>query len=340
MTDESTVSASFTTGGEPPRVIDARMSLGAAGLSDLFPEGPAFRRSLISYGVLLTLSAFVATFGLLQDSVASIIGAMVIAPLGGAILAMSGALVTGRTRWQAISLTQILISAVWVTGIAFLISLILPNLLALNPSLEARTQPNLLDLGIALAAGAAGAWVAARRTGSDALPGVAIAVALVPPLATAGICLELGRWDDAAGALLLFATNIAAILVIAALVFIASGAAVRPENAAERRRMRNGLIVSLFALAIITVPLIWGGVQNVVAATAALQGAPIVNTWIGERDLRVVAYSIDGDVITLAMIGSAPPDDVDALATSLSATLGRPVDVTIDFTVQTRIESD
>jgi hypothetical protein len=104
--------------------------------------------------------------------------------------------------------------------------------------------------------------------------------------------------------------------------------------------MRNGLIVSLFALAIITVPLIWGGVQNVVAATAALQGAPIVNTWIGERDLRVVAYSIDGDVITLAMIGSAPPDDVDALATSLSATLGRPVDVTIDFTVQTRIESD
>lgn len=61
-------------------LVDARMSLGAAGLDDLFPDGPALRQSLITYAVLLTLAGLVATFGLFQDSVASIIGAMVIAP--------------------------------------------------------------------------------------------------------------------------------------------------------------------------------------------------------------------------------------------------------------------
>ena len=108
-----------------PTLVDARMSLGAADLDDLFPEGEAFRRSLRTYVVLLTLAALVATFGLFQDSVASIIGAMVIAPLGGAILAISGALVTGRTRWQTISLLQVLLSAGWVVVIGFVVSLVM-----------------------------------------------------------------------------------------------------------------------------------------------------------------------------------------------------------------------
>ena len=84
----------------PSGLVDGRMSLGAAELDDLFPSGEAYRRSTVTYWVLLVLAAFVAAFGLFQDSTASIIGAMVIAPLGGAILAIAAALVTGRTQWQ------------------------------------------------------------------------------------------------------------------------------------------------------------------------------------------------------------------------------------------------
>ena len=87
----------------------------------------------------------------------------------------------------------------------------------------ARTAPGLLDLGVALAAGAAGGYVLARPEANSALPGVGIAVALVPPLGTVGICFEVGRNDLAEGALLLFVTNFACIVLAAALVFIVVG---------------------------------------------------------------------------------------------------------------------
>ena len=122
---------------------------------------------------------------------ASIIGAMVVAPLGGTIMAFAGALVTARFRWQTITFVQVVAGALLVVGIGFGVSFLILDLFVLTPSIDARTAPGLFDLGVALAAGAAGAYVAVRRTGSDALPGVAIAVSLVPPLA-AGICLELG----------------------------------------------------------------------------------------------------------------------------------------------------
>ena len=322
-----------------PTLVDARMSLGAADLDDLFPEGEAFRRSLRTYTVLLTLAALVATFGLFQDSVASIIGAMVIAPLGGAILAISGALVTGRTRWQTISLLQVLLSAGWVVVIGFVVSLVMPDLLTLTPALDARTEPGLLDLGVALAAGAAGAYVAVHRTGSDALPGVAIAVSLVPPLATVGVCLELGRYDDAAGALLLFTTNFAAIVVVGCIVFALAGARPHPDQANEARRLRVGFAVAVVALVLIALPLAWGAVETVEAQATALEGAPVVESWIGDRDLVVTDYTIEGDRIQLFLAGSNAPTDVPELADQLAATLGHTVDLTVEWVPRIRVEA-
>jgi uncharacterized hydrophobic protein (TIGR00271 family) len=321
-----------------PDVVDARMSLASATLDDLFPEGEAFRQSLISYTVLLSLAGLVATFGLFQDSVASIIGAMVIAPLGGAILAVAGALVTGRSRWLGISFLQVVLSAIWVVAIAYLISWVMPDLIALTPSLEARTEPGLLDLGVALAAGAAGAWVAARRTGSDALPGVAIAVSLVPPLATVGICLELGRMDDAVGALLLFLTNFASITVIASIVFILTGASATRDTASlERATARRGLIVAVLALVVVAVPLAWQGVAKIQAQLAILTGAPVVTEWIGSRDLTVTDYSLDGKVIEIVVAGADVPRDVPELADRLADALGYSVDLTVTYVPRVRV---
>ena len=310
---------------------EARQALGPAKLSDLFPEGGAFRPSLVTFGILLALAGFIASFGLYQDSVASIIGAMVVAPLGGAIMAFAGALVTARMRWMWITFLEVAIGAVSVVFIGYLVSLLMPDLLVLTPSLEARTAPGLLDLGVALAAGAAGAFVTIRRTGTDALPGVAIAVSLVPPLATVGICLELGRPDDAAGALLLFVTNFTAIVVAACVVFALGGAAPSPAMLRERHRVRNGFVMAVIVLVIIAVPLVVTGAQRAVATIKSTTGAPIVRAWIGDRDLAVRDWDITDDQIQLILEGPDSPGDTTQLAADLAAAFGGPVQVEVRY---------
>jgi uncharacterized hydrophobic protein (TIGR00271 family) len=313
-------------------LADARQSLGPAQLDDLFPEGPAFRRSLITFSVLLALAAFIASFGLYQDSVASIIGAMVVAPLGGAIMAFGGALVTARDRWMVITFLQVIGGALAVIGIGFFVSLLMPDLLVLTPG--------ILDLGVALAAGAAGAYVTVRRTGTDALPGVAIAVSLVPPLATVGICLELGRPNDALGALLLFSTNFAAIVVAACVVFALAGATPDRAMLRERHRVRNGMIVAVVALAVIAIPLVVTGIGRGLDAIRANEGAPVVRSWIGTRDLKVTDWSINGGDVALTLIGPDVPAPADDLATSLASTFGIPVDLDLRYVPSTHTLTD
>ncbi len=330
--DAVPIEGSETDEATPSLILaDARQSLGPAQLDDLFPEGEVFRKSLETFVALLALSGLIAAFGLYQDSTASIIGAMLVAPLGGAIMAFAAALVTGRTRWQGITFLQVALGGLMVIAIGFVVSLILPDPLVLTPALEARTSPGLLDLGVALAAGAAGAWVAVRRTGVDALPGVAIAVSLVPPLATVGICLELGRPDDAAGALILFLTNFCAIVVIACVVFVLAGVTPSREMLRERHRLRNGFILAVIALVIVAIPLIWHSVGVVQGTIRSTQGAPLVRAWIGERDLKVITWSIDGSDVTIELQGTDAPAPAGTLAASLAGAFGAPVNLEITY---------
>lgn len=314
----------------PAPMEDARLDLGRATLDDLFPEAYVLRRSLITYTVLLALASVIATLGLFGDSVAAIIGAMVVAPLGGAIMAFSAALVTDRPWWQGVTLLQVFLGALMVVAIAFAISALLPQLLSFNPSIEARTHPGLGDLGIALAAGAAGAWVAARRTGSDALPGVAIAVSLVPPLATVGIALEHGRGEDVAGAAILFFTNFTAIVVVACLVFIVLGA-MRMGTLGSRRRLQLGVLVTTLALVILAVPLSARTVGNIIETAEAGQLAPDVRTWLGSRELKVLSYSIGDQTLRLEVAGPDAPGSADDLAQIVTASLGRPMVVEVEY---------
>jgi uncharacterized hydrophobic protein (TIGR00271 family) len=336
----TTTNAAASDAAIEATLVDARQSLGPAKLDDLFPGDEAFRASLLTFSVLLALAGFIASFGLYQDSVASIIGAMVVAPLGGAIMAFAGALVTARTRWMWITFLQVVLGAAAVIAIGFLVSLAMPDLLVLTPSLEARTSPGLLDLGVALAAGAAGAYVAVRRTGSDALPGVAIAVSLVPPLATVGICLELGRPSDAAGALLLFTTNFAAIVVAACVVFTLSGAAPSRELLRERHQVRNGFIAAVVALVIISIPLVSTGIERVSEWNRATTGAPVVRTWIGDRDLVVDEWVVDGETVSLVLAGPDAPGDPATLAQSLARAFNGPVYLDIEYVPTAHLKVD
>jgi uncharacterized membrane protein len=223
-----------------------------------------------------------------------------------------------------------------VIGIGFLVSWVLPDPIGLTPSLDARTAPGLLDLGVALAAGAAGAYVAVARTGSDALPGVAIAVSLVPPLATVGICLALGRLDDAAGAMLLFLTNFSAIVVVACIIFVFLGAAPSREMLRERRRLQGGFLAAILALAVIALPLAWHAAAQLQGVVRSATGAPLVQAWIGDRDLHVTSWSIDGDRVLIAVTGPDAPPPAAPLAASLAKAYSVPVTVEITYVAAVR----
>lgn len=314
-----------------PALPDARQSLGPAQLDDLFPEGETYRRSIRTYVVLLTCAAFIATFGLYADSVAAIIGAMVVAPLGGAIMAVGGSLATGRIEWQGRTIVQVALSAVWVIAIGFAVSLVIPNPLEPNPSIDARTHPGLLDLGVAVAAGVAGAWVTVRRTGTDALPGVAIAVSLVPPLAVVGISMELGRLDDAAGALELFLTNVISIVLAAVIVFVIARATPDRTSVREHARLRRGLILAVIGLAVVTIPLAWRATDTVIETVRVTTAAPVVSDWIGDRDLTVSDYVVDGSNVTIELVGPDAPPDPQPLAAALSDAWGIPVSLEVGW---------
>jgi len=178
---------------------------------------------------MLAVSAVVATLGLLANSAAVIIGAMIIAPLMTPIISMSYWLIARRGILILRALLTVILGTLLTMGIAYLFTEVIGWKL-LGTEIVSRIKPTLLDLGIALAAGAAGAFAYTRQGISSTLAGIAIAVALVPPLCTVGIALaegndmspEVGLAVDvfnARGPLLLYLTNLIGIVFAASLVF-------------------------------------------------------------------------------------------------------------------------
>lgn len=202
----------------------------------------------LPFALMLAMSACIATLGLSENSAAVVIGAMVVAPLGQPILALGAAVALGWKQEMARFVGLVLLGSAAVFGIAYLINILLPNSTP-NEQVLARTAPDLRDLGIAVAAGIAGAYGYYRSEFSTVLSGVAIAVALVPPLCVAGMMLQDGRWLLAEGALLLFATNFAGIVVASLLVFFVGGS----RATRERRKWFVGGVIAtlLFTLALI-----------------------------------------------------------------------------------------
>ena len=178
----------------------------------------------LNYALELLLSAGIATFGLVLDSPAVVIGAMLISPLMGPILAGGLALAAADLYLGIKSLLSVALSSVGAILFAAALVWLVPFH---SPTQEilARTHPNLLDLGVALFSGLAGSIVVCRGGGGGgvtALPGVAIAVALMPPLCTVGFGVGSGfSWPIITGAGLLFLTNLAAIMASAFIVFYA-----------------------------------------------------------------------------------------------------------------------
>jgi len=221
---------------------------------EVFKDVRKNARADFDFSTMITLSAGIAALGLLLNSPAVIIGAMLVAPLMAAIVGLGLAITVGDGRMLRFSAVSTLWGMLLAIGVGFLIGLIAPDAQA-TPEILGRTRPTLLDLGVALVSGAAGAYALCRKDVSASLPGVAIAVALVPPLATVGIGLSLGNWIIAGGALLLFFTNMVAIAAAGGTIFLLLG--FKPE-AKRRERLRifeSGMAGIVILLAAISIPL-------------------------------------------------------------------------------------
>ena len=185
-----------------------------------------------SFYFLVTASTIIAAFGLLANSTAVVIGAMLVAPLMGPIFGTALGLATGDGKLLRRSVASEIQGMLLAVLIGALVGLT-PLRLAFGSEILARTQPTLYDVIVALASGLAGAYAMVDAKVSPALPGVAIATALVPPLTTCGLCLADGRWDWALGAFLLFFANFLAIQIVAAGVFSVFGLGAEGPNAGE-----------------------------------------------------------------------------------------------------------
>ena len=191
-----------------------------------------------SFYALLTIATTIATFGLLANNAATIIGAMIVAPLMNPIVTLSYALISFQRRLLERGFLTLLTGIALVMSISFVVTYLVGTKVV-GFQILARVEPSLIDLGIAIASGAAAGLAYSRRSVSNALPGVAIAVALVPPLCVTGIGLALGEdmavdlglafgtYDQvlniASGSFLLFVTNLAGIIFCAGLVFLIQG---------------------------------------------------------------------------------------------------------------------
>ena len=199
------------------------------------------------YIALMILSVVVASFGLFLSSAAVIIGAMVLAPLMAPIISLAMGLLRGDRTLLDRSLLTIGIGVLLALGTASLIALLIP-IDRITPEMAGRLHPNLLDLGVAIASGIAGGYAHARENVMKSLPGVAIAVALVPPLSVAGIGIGWWQWEVFSGALLLFITNLVGIALSAALTFLVLGYA-------PLIRAKRGLVISTALLLVVSIPL-------------------------------------------------------------------------------------
>lgn len=305
----------------------------------LYFENPGRAPKLTAWWTMLLLSVAIATFAVLQDSTAVVIGAMLIAPLMTPILGLAGALVNGWRRRAASSAAQVALGVLGAVALAYLISAWVPALVAFesNSQIISRVNPTFVDMLIALSAGAAGAFATVNTRLAGSIAGVAIAVALVPPLAVVGLSLQQQRWDEALGSFVLFMTNFVSIVLAAAAVFVLTGFAESSTLRTNRRQVLSTLAPFGALALVILVPLVFTAEGILAKASAESEAQAVVSDWVGDGSrLRVGQVSVDiaaGAVtVEVSITGSEALPPPRSLQQALADELGTPVEVVIEFT--------
>ena len=292
------------------------------------------------YFFLVILSSAIATLGLINNSPAVIIGAMLVAPLMSPILGIGLGSLTANTRLTRNAFTSLVRASLLSILLAALITLsnnflpFVPTIIEIPNEILSRTQPTPNDLVIALAGGLAASYALAQTHLSAALPGVAIATALMPPLATIGIGIALGRWDIASGAALLFLTNAVTIAFSAILIFFLEG--FRPRFLKDNDHPQRALLVSGVLTGVLLIPLTILGTRLVSQSQDYRLINTIIETEVAEMfEAELVDISIDRIEhelqieVTIRSTFLPSYSKVLAFQESLVARLDRPIALTV-----------
>lgn len=316
-----------SAGGAVNTLADMRASV--------FFEGDQAHAKVSRFWVLLTLASVIAAAGVVADSDATVIGAMIVAPLMTPILGIVLATVIGARAQLARSWLFVIGGAAASIAIGYLVgtTVAAPVVAETNAQVAGRVSPALIDLLAALATGAVGAIALVRKDISDTLPGVAIAISLVPPLTVVGLTLESGAPGEALGALLLFVTNVAAILATGVVVLVSyrvGSPALEMKEGKSRNRTR-AIATTLVTLVIIGIPLAASSIrltEQELLESAVRQAA---QPWADDHDLTIELLQVDGDTALLQVSGEPPEPDTSGLVTGLEGAGVDPDRVTVTF---------
>ncbi len=301
----------------------------------LFFEGEERNRRLSRFWLLLPLSAIIASAGVVSDSTATVIGAMIVAPLMTPILGIVLAVVLTDAKNLRRSVLLVIVGAASVVALAWILGFFVPYpvVAATNSQVAQRVTPRIIDLIAALATGAVGSVALARSDISDTLPGVAIAISLVPPLAVVGLTLESGAPHQALGALLLFTTNVAAILAsgIVVMALYRTHRVSDRAQAAAFHRSAAVVVVAVF-LAVVIVPLTINSdrIDRTNVRQADVQA--VADHWANAAGWNVSGVTADGDRVFVDATGPVPAPDLTVLHQNLVAAGLSGVDVEVSLT--------
>lgn len=285
-----------------------------------------------AFWAMLTLAGVIAVAGVVGDSTATVIGAMIVAPLSTPILGIGLGITTGRASLLGRSLLVVVLGAALVVAMGALFVQIVPNHADVlsNSQVLGRTSPRLSDLAAALATGLVGAIAIARRDVGDVLPGVAIAISLVPPLAVVGVCLGSGAPSLALGAFVLFLSNVVALVITAVVVLVAAGYA----TAGESGRRSRIYIVLAAALIVVAIPM----VANTLSSVWEKQIAEAGRQWLADvPGATVTGVNWQGHTATIAVLGPPSLPPVTELQEAVDGLLPWDPDLQVVHTVGSRI---
>jgi uncharacterized hydrophobic protein (TIGR00271 family) len=282
---------------EDRKALVARVEAGASGGSD--------------FHVMMALSAGLASLGLLEDSTAVVIGAMLVAPLMGPLIGSGLALVQGNLLLYRKSIGVGLLGLLVGFAVSLAVGLLNPGF---EPSLEieARGQPDVLDLGVAVLSGFVAAYALGRPGVANTLAGVAIAAALVPPLCVVGIGLTNDRPMVSLNSAILLLTNLVAIVLSAAAAFSLLGVQSADAGSRAAAWTRRVIIVLVMLTVILLLPL----VSNVVEQKRRGQVRPLTYPVAAHVQEAVSDYldALPGvTLVTIARVSVEPTSSVSIL---------------------------
>lgn len=298
----------------------------------LFYEGAKRRIDLERFAVLLFLSTFIATYGVIGDSTATVIGAMIIAPLMRPIMAAAAGLVMGNLKRAGFSLLIVLLGVSGAIGLSFLLTEIsITRVISFetNSQLSGRISPRLFDLYVALAAGAAGAFALSRDDVADSLPGVAMAIALVPPLCVVGIALAQGEINAAAGAFLLFLTNFLAILLAGGGMLALLGLSTATFKGLTRDARRGSFVLIALAIFLVVIPLGSTSIKFFEDNLIKRETIQLTRDWMQGTGYDIREVRVSGDQVHLVIYGSGDRPALSLLGDRLNTSLDKPVDLNL-----------